>query len=1330
MIISGQKILNFLNQTGDFGYNFSFKPDTYLGSFSFGLSGNKNLTFKGSNGKIYDSNDNILYGYTLDDNTNVRNLVGSGKQSLYVNSNAVYLFQDYTGYNFNNFIINTNNCNLDIDLSLSGESTILQNEVITKRIKNLDTGATVPDTFVLTGLFTNTKPDLEVKIFDAVVNTKAQFYSISGLPVSFYNTANYYIITNSGNSSVTKDTFNATFYTNFGNINYDINLSGEVVNPIFSFLQISPNFDNPASGAFSGQAMYPNSNQKFIISYANYTGATVKVNLDYVSGATGIITGYLTGSGSYNGLYSGFLTGSGSLSSIIISPTIFSGGRAAFDDTLVRTLSGVNATIPFIATGKVEYSYSITGTGIGDGYIYPDISGSGYVFQKFSGYVPYVGGGNLIANVTGLAGSGMAYDDVLGDVLATGILQDAVSIKTVLYTGLIENVTLNPTQYTDKTFNFTPNSFNTDITGAPFTLLGTGYATGNIETGIVDPQFFINFKRGYYEFVKPFTNISGQTAIADDARVITGWQNLITCKEEDFNFLIKGIISGTYTGYSFLDVCDDISQIPTGIIVTSNQIQNQKLYRITGGPCELGPEYSVPTGLNFVIIRPTEVVELDNLSNENIEYLMHATGGLGIRTRISLTGQNISGSGYFSGLFGDCGNDGIWEHVFSGATERVNEYLSSSWMNNFKFDVVGKQDDGQSYFSEMQFNISGRKAGAQQYNLTLQNNNDYVSNDVAKESLYKLILYKKAKTDFSGIYESNFIKLNKGENVSLCTGLTTGEYLLRAKYIHKNTENSRSDLCCCRPIQILNLLDTNITNFNAYDDFYSVQHPRMSGFMKAGGIYHQIANYYYNERGYSGHNFTTGYNGPYSLYMQSNHFYADPTKQLDFLSLAEDLGKRNQNPFGFFNSYEYAVPWLPNSVKTNPALQPYIDINTSGLTNWYNSTPYTRTGLSNVLKVIPNLTWFVGSTGSIKQINIITNRLDFPYQDKNKIIKKFSDLYLNSGIITNTYYYENSNLNFVESVPETLKEIANAGGGNLFSNSNRIDYLNAKRDFTTIPKEKRILIPCTQVFTPPLLSGAATQPVTATATASFGGGGFPGLSGPGVNCVGYFGGIKISLLTVTQTQAPTYIKYSENDCKCQSAGTYKVTVSLSYCGNYCGYGTTCVPINLKCTLKSNGRSYTQEMFKQVCAGNKPFFETDATFNVARFYFSICPEKPDSDIYAAASCGTTGKDCDCWREYRKEANSGHKGCKCECPPLPKGCGVGADEDYECKDGSGKIEKIRCPSCVKDCGECKDENPPCACCPDETGGSCGAGCCCCPGGQEPIPDGNGRCICVAA
>jgi hypothetical protein len=230
--------------------------------------------------------------------------------------------------------------------------------------------------------------------------------------------------------------------------------------------------------------------------------------------------------------------------------------------------------------------------------------------------------------------------------------------------------------------------------------------------------------------------------------------------------------------------------------------------------------------------------------------------------------------------------------------------------------------------------------------------------------------------------------------------------------------------------------------------------------------------------------------------------------------------------------------------------------------------------------------------------------------------------------------------------------------------------------------------------------------------------------------VGYFGGIKISLLTVTQKQAPTYIKYSENDCKCQSAGTYKVTVSLSYCGNYCGYGTTCVPINLKCTLKSNGRSYTQEMFKQVCAGDKPFFETDATFNVARFYFSICPEKPDSDIYAAASCGTTGKDCNCWREYRNEANSGHKGCKCECPPLPKGCGVGPDQDYECKNGGDRIEIIRCPSCVKDCGVCAGiESPPCNCCPGETGHSCpDCPACCCPGGQAPIPDGQGKCICV--
>ena len=222
MIISGQKTLNFLNQTGDFGYDFSFTPDNYLGSFSFGISGNKNVIFNCFNGKIYDQNNNLIHGYTLDDSVNVKNIFGSGKQNLYINSNPIYLFQEYTGYNFNNFIIKTTDCNLEVNLNISGQAAILENKILTKRIKNLDTGATVPDTFILTGQFTNINSGLEVKIFDATVNTKTDLYSISGLPISFYQTGIYYVITNSGNLNVIEDTFNATFYTNFGNINYGI----------------------------------------------------------------------------------------------------------------------------------------------------------------------------------------------------------------------------------------------------------------------------------------------------------------------------------------------------------------------------------------------------------------------------------------------------------------------------------------------------------------------------------------------------------------------------------------------------------------------------------------------------------------------------------------------------------------------------------------------------------------------------------------------------------------------------------------------------------------------------------------------------------------------------------------------------------------------------------------------------------------------------------------------------------------------------------------------------------------------------------------------------
>jgi hypothetical protein len=56
-------------------------------------------------------------------------------------------------------------------------------------------------------------------------------------------------------------------------------------------------------------------------------------------------------------------------------------------------------------------------------------------------------------------------------------------------------------------------------------------------------------------------------------------------------------------------------------------------------------------------------------------------------------------------------------------------------------------------------------------------------------------------------------------------------------------------------------------------------------------------------------------------------------------------------------------------------------------------------------------------------------------------------------------------------------------------------------------------------------------------------------------------------------------------------------------------------------------------------------------------------------------------------------------------------------------------LDCATEEGNCGVCDEECRPCACCPDETGYSCGGGCCCCLSGQEPIKSGE-TCFCVAA
>ena len=161
---------NFLNQTGDFDITWNFYDDNSTGSVEFGISGqNSKYSYFLISGELYDPYQNLLGSYLPNESISLKNLVIGGKDTLYLEDEIEFYFKDngfFTNHNYNYFYVDPKNCVLNFDFYLNGEVTDLTIQAKNKRFKNENTNERID---YITGTIYNTKPNLEVKIFDIQV---------------------------------------------------------------------------------------------------------------------------------------------------------------------------------------------------------------------------------------------------------------------------------------------------------------------------------------------------------------------------------------------------------------------------------------------------------------------------------------------------------------------------------------------------------------------------------------------------------------------------------------------------------------------------------------------------------------------------------------------------------------------------------------------------------------------------------------------------------------------------------------------------------------------------------------------------------------------------------------------------------------------------------------------------------------------------------------------------------------------------------------------------------------------------------------------------------
>jgi len=983
MIATNFRSINFLNQTGNFDYNINLTVNNSTGYFEFGLSGNKNLIFKGQYGKIKDINDNIIIGYIPDQELNIKGNIYSGKESLSIEDNLIYSNISNTGYNFNYFYLNPINCSLDYNFSLTGAYTDFSSTVTTPKIKDfnilVDDANNPFTTQTLTGILINQNPNLEIKIFSGVATSKSDNYNLYGFPITFNDSGTYLITTNTGSDAFVNDTFDALFYTNFGNISKTITISGEVIPLFFLFLDVFP----PISGFPNIQTGYDlifvNNLKNYSVNYGFVSGANIQLSLSYISGLTGDVTGFLSATGKFDGTLSGYLTGSGYISSYVATGITFSGGNDFLNSTQFITDSGFYAQKFKIASGYYQENYVITGYGLGSGYVYESIFATGTVRILVTGEVPYVGGGAISVDPYPFIGVGTAYDQNNSGFLAQGTVDGYyLNMTRLFYTGELTGVILNNSQYSGKTFSYDPPKDSVYVSSKPYKILATGYESGIGNTGIVDGEFFMDLDQGYYTFIKKFSGVSGISRFADDEDVITGYLGILKCDLSSNRKYISNAegLSGTVSGSAYLSLCDTNSTLPSGFIIKATS-QNPTKLRLVTGECDETTEILDEEVPKFIVIKPTGAYELKNRLLETgynfpiDQEQYYITNQTGIRTHIF-----GAGSGYFSNVIGNCTNSGRWEHLFYANEIIVDKNISDYIVNNIKFDITSLEDDGRDYFSEVNFKVTG---ALEKFNLILNNNNIPINAYPARDIYYNLILSKKVEDGYSGLYENYYVNINNG--VQFCTGLIQGDYKARVKYV--NVSNGPTGTSVCRvPIQIVNILDKNYYNQNNIDLFTGYLVYDFDTYRFRGTGWHHQANMYYTR------------SEIYSTQFLTNTGWTE-NHRLNLYKASE----QSQLPFAYDNTIVKAIQYAV----------------TGGITGWQSK--------------------------AVKSINLITNNISLSGWDRNDFLNYIKSVNNNEQIIFNTLNCPNSNSldsNFksFDSSSEFLKDIAAAGGGTYYNCDN------------------------------------------------------------------------------------------------------------------------------------------------------------------------------------------------------------------------------------------------------------------------------------------------------
>ena len=506
--ITGTRYRDIYPQSG-VSWSTSVQSTQTSGHFQFSFSGASGLCtlFDLYNGKILSSNKSLIGSYVNGDNLNFSGNLSPSGADLYLNSNPLYL-----GY----AITNSNQLFTKVVLNNLGISSI--------NFDNLTVygGTTAPYSYQPFYTFYKSQANIPISItnsgsYNLVIysgscaNDAFKFTGQSPLLTLGSNGQNYVYLSNTKSINIGQKQISLpiTLYSNIGNINLSVNVSGIITGKSPSLINLGPNISTITNGKINTYAL----------TYRNITKTPTTISLSGVSGYYGTVYSPIQITGLSTGLISGTVYGSGYLQQFVSVPpldnfgwhtigyagnyaipqyggvlpyslqrynpildvyeTTAASGVLVSPDIYVAPAQSVSSGISYIASGFGN----ITGQDINSNIRYY-IDCSGVLLSAVcSGFVDYITGGFVTGNIP--VGT-LASTNVLGQFVTGSLIGNLQSSVLPYVSNNIISVNggLSVDNYSYKILSKNVSSYVTGTFSYPWATTGLATATGITSDGV------------------------------------------------------------------------------------------------------------------------------------------------------------------------------------------------------------------------------------------------------------------------------------------------------------------------------------------------------------------------------------------------------------------------------------------------------------------------------------------------------------------------------------------------------------------------------------------------------------------------------------------------------------------------------------------------------------------------------------------------------------------------------------------------------------------------------------------------------------------------------